>query len=308
MNLIEDIEVICPFCGSAFTIEADTEKGSILPSRIGTCCRPIPVDSLPAGQGRDGLTRSQDEYSSQIRSLLNGRLPRRSPDLMTLRSACARRTFRCKSSPCLRNDAIVRLLRDDDPETVRLVKEQLALAGEEWISGLRDLAQMDDERVSRHARDVLAEIACQGADEEFLLLCDFFNDDSDLERACWMLAHTLDPSVDIEAFEHRVNQWGRQFLVRISGTVSNRQRAQALADFMADELCFRGNTDDYYSERNSLLPHVIETRMGIPITLAILYRMVAGRAGMKVDGINLPGHFIARHGEVLFDPFIKDGS
>ena len=164
---------------------------------------------------------------------------------------------------------------------------------------------MDDERVSRHARDVLAEIACQGADEEFLLLCHFFNDDSDLERACWMLAHTLDPSVDIEAFEHRVNQWGRQFLVRISGTVSNRQRAQALADFMADELCFRGNTDDYYSERNSLLPHVIETRMGIPITLAILYRMVAGRAGMKVDGINLPGHFIARHGEVLFDPFHK---
>jgi regulator of sirC expression with transglutaminase-like and TPR domain len=202
-------------------------------------------------------------------------------------------------------DAIVRLLRDDDPETVRLVKEQLALGGEEWISGLRDLAQMDDERVCRHARDVLAEIAGQGADEEFLLLCHFFNDDSDLERACWMLAHTLDPSLDVECFEHRVNQWGRQFLVRISGTVSNRQRAQALAEFMADELCFRGNTDDYYSERNSLLPHVIETRMGIPITLAILYRMVAGRAGMKVDGINLPGHFIARHGEVLFDPFHK---
>jgi regulator of sirC expression with transglutaminase-like and TPR domain len=202
-------------------------------------------------------------------------------------------------------DAIVRLLQDDDPETVRMVKEQLALGGEEWISGLRDLAQMDDERVCRHARDVLAEIAGQGADEEFLLLCHFFNDGNDLERACWMLAHTLDPSVDIESFEHRVNQWGRQFLVKISGTVSNRQRAQALADFMAAELCFRGNTDDYYSERNSLLPHVIETRMGIPITLAILYRMVAGRAGMKVDGINLPGHFIARHGEVLFDPFHK---
>ena len=76
---------------------------------------------------------------------------------------------------------------------------------------------MDDERVCRHARDVLAEIAGQGADEEFLLLCHFFNDDNDLERACWMLAHTLDPSVDIESFEHRVNQWGRQFLVKISG-------------------------------------------------------------------------------------------
>lgn len=202
-------------------------------------------------------------------------------------------------------DSVAKLLRDDDPETVRMVKEQLALGGEEFIPGLRDLAQMDDERVSHHARDVLAEIASQGADEEFLLLCHFFNDETDLERSCWMLAHALDPGADLGVFEHKVNQWGRQFLVRISGVVSNRQRVQCLADFLAGELCFRGNTDDYYCERNSLLPHVIETRMGIPITLAMIYRMVAERAGMKVEGINLPGHFVARHGEVLFDPFHK---
>ncbi|HRJ71331.1 MAG TPA: transglutaminase-like domain-containing protein [Terrimicrobiaceae bacterium] len=202
-------------------------------------------------------------------------------------------------------EAIVKLLRDDDPETVRMVKEQLILAGEDGIPQLRDLARMDDESVSRHARDVLAEIASRNADDEFLLLCHFFCDDNDLERACWMLAHTLDPSCDIEAYEHKVNQWGRQFLVKISGIVSNRERVRALAEFLAEDLCFRGNTDDYYCERNSLLPSVIETRMGIPIALTILYRMIACRAGMRVDGINLPGHFIARHGEVLFDPFHK---
>ncbi|MFZ4683542.1 MAG: hypothetical protein ACOYMS_13625, partial [Terrimicrobiaceae bacterium] len=56
-------------------------------------------------------------------------------------------------------DAIVRLLRDDDPETVRMVKEQLALGGEDYIPDLRDLVDLDDEQVSRHARDVMAEIA-----------------------------------------------------------------------------------------------------------------------------------------------------
>lgn len=202
-------------------------------------------------------------------------------------------------------EAIVRLLRDDDPETVRMVKEQLALGGEEAIESLRDLAEMDDQRVSSHARDVLNEIASQGADEEFLLLCHFFQDSTDLERACWMLARALEPDVDTEPFETRLNQWGRQFLVKISGIVSNRARVQALSDFMAGELCFRGNTEDYYNERNSLLTHVIETRAGIPITLVLLYLMIAGRAGVKVDGINLPGHFIARHGDLLFDPFHK---
>jgi len=202
-------------------------------------------------------------------------------------------------------DAIARLLRDDDPETVRMVKEQLALGGEDYIPDLRDLVERNDERVSRHARDVMAEIAGHGADDEFLLLCHFFSRESDFENACWMLSQALGAKFEIELLEHKVNLWGRQFLVRTSGIVSNRQRVLELANFMAGELCFRGNTDDYYCERNSLLPSVIETRMGIPLTLTLLYIMVARRAGLKVDGINLPGHFIARHGGVLFDPFHK---
>ncbi len=199
--------------------------------------------------------------------------------------------------------AIVRLLQDDDPETVRMVKESLALRGEEILGDLRDLASVDNARVSRHIQDVLEEITSHGADEDFSLLCHFFQNDNDLERACWMLANALEPNIDTRPYETRINNWGRQFLVRISGIVSNRQRVQALAEFMAGELCFRGNTDQYYCERNSLLPCVIDSRMGIPITLTILYRMVGARAGMKVEGINLPGHFIARHGEVYFDPF-----
>lgn len=200
-------------------------------------------------------------------------------------------------------DAIARLLRDEDPETVRLVKEQLILGGEDSILGLRDLVAMDDERVSQHARDVLAEITSTSADEDFLLLCHFFNEDNDLEKACWMLARALHPEIETESFEFKVNQWGRRFLLQLSNVVSTNCRVKTLSDFMAGELNFRGNTDEYYLDRNSLLPCVIDTRQGIPITLTLLYRMVAERAGMKVEGINLPGHFIARHGDVYFDPF-----
>jgi regulator of sirC expression with transglutaminase-like and TPR domain len=200
-------------------------------------------------------------------------------------------------------DAVAKLLRDDDPDTVRLVKAQLVLGGQDSLAGLEDLAGRDDERVAHHARAVLAEIVSNDADDDFLLLCHFFHEGTDLEGACWMLARALNPALETRAFEHKVNQWGRQFLVRISGVVSNRERVICLADYLAGELCFRGNTDDYYCERNSLLTSVIETRMGTPITLTMIYRMVAERAGMKVEGINLPGHFVARHGEVLFDPF-----
>lgn len=200
-------------------------------------------------------------------------------------------------------EALIRLLHDNDPETVRLVKEQLAAGGEEKIPELQELMRVDDECVSRHAREVLTTISGRSAEEEFSLLCHFFGDGADLEQTCWALARAMEPGVCILPYEHKLNNWGRQFLVKISGAVSNRERVLILSQFLSEELEFRGNSDNYYCERNSLLPRVIETRSGIPITLTLLYMMVGSRAAMKIEGINLPGHFIARHGEVFFDPF-----
>jgi hypothetical protein len=200
-------------------------------------------------------------------------------------------------------EALIRLLHDNDPETVRLIKEQLTAAGEDRIHELQELMSIDDKCVSEHARDVLAAISGHSAEEEFSLLCHFFGDGLDLEQACWSLARAMEPGVCILPFEHKLNIWGRQFLVKLTGAVSNRERVLRLSSFLSEELDFRGNADNYYCERNSLLPRVIETRSGIPLTLTLIYMMVGSRAAMKIEGINLPGHFIARHGEVYFDPF-----
>src|SRR5215467_242842 len=90
---------------------------------------------------------------------------------------------------------------------------------------------------------------------------------------------------------------------RISPHDSESARVATLAQFFGKELGFRGNADDYYSARTSLLPCVMDTRLGIPISLSVLYMMAAQRASVVVEGINLPGHFVVRHGTVLFDPF-----
>ncbi len=198
--------------------------------------------------------------------------------------------------------AIVRLLEDDDPETVRLVKEQLLEADGAMLDELRGVGGGDG-AAAGHALEVLRAIDDREAVEEFGLLCHFFGDHHDLERANWMLARALMPEAEIGPLETKVNAWGRQFLVKSSGAVSSRERVILLSKFMAGELGFRGNTEDYYSERNCLLPGVVETRMGIPIALTLLYKMVAARAGMCLAGVNLPGHFIARHGDLFFDPY-----
>src|SRR4029077_13286002 len=84
-------------------------------------------------------------------------------------------------------------------------------------------------------------------------------------------------------------------------------RVRALSRYLFHEQGFRGNESDYYDPRNSYLNEVLIHRTGLPISLSILAMGVAGRAGLEVVGVGLPGHFIAKAlldgQEVLFDPF-----
>ena len=70
---------------------------------------------------------------------------------------------------------------------------------------------------------------------------------------------------------------------------------------------YRGNDNDYYDPKNSFLNQVIERRTGIPITLSVLYMEVARRAGLGLDGVGFPGHFLVKHirdgDEIIIDPF-----
>jgi regulator of sirC expression with transglutaminase-like and TPR domain len=94
-----------------------------------------------------------------------------------------------------------------------------------------------------------------------------------------------------------------------SGTV--QARLAHLHDLLFDVVGFRGNADDYYNPGNSYLPEVLRTRRGIPITLVLVYKAVAHRVGVKVHGINAPGHFLAAvydeeqsaAAPLLIDPF-----
>src|SRR5262249_20775989 len=70
---------------------------------------------------------------------------------------------------------------------------------------------------------------------------------------------------------------------------------------------FRGNSRDYYDPLNSYFNQVLERRTGVPITLSVLTMAVGARAGLHIDGVGLPGHFIVKAvgggQEILFDPF-----
>lgn len=83
--------------------------------------------------------------------------------------------------------------------------------------------------------------------------------------------------------------------------------AAALRSVLHDEADFRGNAADYYDPDNSYLNRVLARRVGIPITLSILYLEVAQRAGIEASGVSFPGHFLIQlrrgNARAVLDPF-----
>lgn len=112
----------------------------------------------------------------------------------------------------------------------------------------------------------------------------------------------LDPAAVDQAIQGHANK------VRARVRSPHKQALVAhLHDYLFDELGFAGNRDDYYNPVNSYLPAVLETKRGLPITLSLVYKLVAERLGLRVHGVGLPGHFVVAvqaDGEpMLIDPF-----
>ena len=89
------------------------------------------------------------------------------------------------------------------------------------------------------------------------------------------------------------------------------QRLRWLNRFFFQELGFAGNVNHYYDPNNSYLHHVLATRRGSPITLAVIYIELATQIGLMARGVSFPGHFLVKlrmhtgqqPGEVVIDPF-----
>jgi regulator of sirC expression with transglutaminase-like and TPR domain len=112
--------------------------------------------------------------------------------------------------------------------------------------------------------------------------------------------------VYLEDVEEQLNQIVRSVRLRVRQPGESAWLAH-LHDELFEVRQFRGNTSDYYHPFNSYLPKVLETGQGLPIALTLIYKAVAAGIGLDVEGINAPGHFVARvrttSGDMFVDPF-----
>ena len=113
-------------------------------------------------------------------------------------------------------DAIVRLLRDNDPATVSLLKEQLIESGSDGIAALRDLLSLDDAAVTAHVREVLERIETNQAQDDMLLCAHLFPEHGDIEAAWWLLTSCFEPEAPITKLRRKLDAWGRRLRLLVA--------------------------------------------------------------------------------------------
>jgi regulator of sirC expression with transglutaminase-like and TPR domain len=142
--------------------------------------------------------------------------------------------------------------------------------------------------------------------------------DPDLAIAALMFARLAYPRLDAAPYLERLDAYGREASERVRTAHADARdvpahvdpdafaRITALNQYLFDDQRFVGNDIHYEDPRNSFLNEVLDRRTGIPITLALVYMEVARRAGLALEGINFPGHFLVRHRATPGSPYRAD--
>jgi regulator of sirC expression with transglutaminase-like and TPR domain len=129
----------------------------------------------------------------------------------------------------------------------------------------------------------------------------------DLTDTSLLIARIAYPHLDTAKYQQYLDQLAKRLKERISPSSSAGDTLMEMNRILYDEEGFQGNRQDYFNPDNSFLNRVIDRRLGIPISLSLVCMEMSRRAGLRVSGISLPGHFITAlshpGGTLFMDPF-----
>lgn len=190
--------------------------------------------------------------------------------------------------------ALLCLLADEDPGIYLPVREKIISLGPHVCDWLKYFVLDENPIVRRRVRDVISHFKRLKADTEFSAFCLNHGEDFELEEACWLLARTVDPEINTEAYRAVLDDYAHDLMHKIDFGSEPESIMAAINRYLFQTQRYQGNEDNYYSADNSYLNRVIDQRQGNPISLCMIYQLVGRRLGLPVTGIGLPGHFLCR--------------
>jgi regulator of sirC expression with transglutaminase-like and TPR domain len=203
--------------------------------------------------------------------------------------------------------ALLTLLTDEDPVIYASVREKILSLGPEAIDWLRPHTLSRDPALRRRAQEIVLRLEQKTADDSFLAFCLRHGEDFDIEQGAWLLAQTQYPGINVAGYQALLDSYANDLRERLGQESEPTEMLGQISHYLYTDLGFAGNEQNYYDPDNSYLNRVLDRRTGNPISLCLVYLVLARRLKLPIAGIGLPGHFICRYqspaGDIYIDAF-----
>ena len=199
------------------------------------------------------------------------------------------------------------LLGDEDPFIVETIRRHILSAGRPGMDFLAHHTLHPDPVIRCRVIEMVTRCAADRHDSEFMAFILSQGEHFDLEEGIWKFTLTSYPRINVDGFKAQLDDWSDRVKHLMGQCAGPGVAIDALNEVLFKKLGFVGNETDYFNPENSYLNRVMDLRRGIPISLCLIYLMIAKRLGLPMVGIGMPGHFICRWQtateEVFIDPF-----
>lgn len=192
--------------------------------------------------------------------------------------------------PDAERKALTALLDDPSPAVRLALRTRFAKNSRESADFLQELARQGNSALAKHASQYLRELNFTDPVGEFR---DFIRSlNYELETGAILLSRTVNPALDVGACCMQLDTLAARCRELIAEPATAREKCRVLNRVLFHEHGLHGNTENYADPLNSFLDQVLIRRKGIPISLSIVYLLVADRVGLQLEPVGLPGHFV----------------
>jgi len=206
---------------------------------------------------------------------------------------------------------LIQLMDDECDFVYKNVKEKFLEYGEDSMQFLKNYIESKNELVSSRSKEIISIIHFETIDKKLERLSS--REEDFLEEAIFLISSFEYPEIDFDNYKMLIDKMASDIGKKIGSDseicLTPMEKIEMVNQYLFEEKGFRGNTENFFDPDNSYLNRVIDRKTGIPISLSILYILIAKRLGLPVSGVNLPAHFIIKYkcpeDEFFIDPYNK---
>lgn len=192
--------------------------------------------------------------------------------------------------------ALVSLLDDSDDQIVNQIVDKIRSLGKEIIPFLEQEWESNfNPTVQRRIEELIHDLQYERLKDRVKEWYD--SKDQDLLTGLWLVATYQYPDLELEKLKQELEQIYYDAWLEFKPDLYPYDQVKVLNSVLFNKLKFGANTKNFHSPGNSMINVVLETHKGNPITLCIIYMLVAQKLKMPVYGVNLPNLFIVTYKE-----------